>query len=41
MPAGYPGDAFIDALADTLHGRFDISHPTIQIETSPRLHGCC
>jgi cobalt-zinc-cadmium efflux system protein len=41
MPGGFPGDAFTDALADTLHQRFGISHPTIQIETSPRPHGCC
>jgi len=41
MPGGFPGDAFIDALADTLHQRFGISHPTIQIETSLRPHGCC
>jgi cobalt-zinc-cadmium efflux system protein len=41
MPGGFPGDAFTDALAETLHHRFGISHPTIQIETSPRPHGCC
>jgi len=40
MPGGYPGEAFIDAVADTLHERFEISHPTIQIETSQRNHGC-
>lgn len=40
IPAGQPGDEFIDALADDLHRRFAISHPTIQIETSPRACGC-
>ena len=40
MPSGYPGEAFIDALADALHERFEISHPTVQIETSPKNHGC-
>jgi cobalt-zinc-cadmium efflux system protein len=40
MPGGFPGDPFIDALAGTLHQRFGISHPTIQIETSLQPHGC-
>lgn len=40
IPGGHPGDDFIDALADALHRRFEISHPTIQIETSPRACGC-
>lgn len=40
MPGGHPGDEFIDALADALHRRFEISHPTIQIEISPRACGC-
>jgi cobalt-zinc-cadmium efflux system protein len=40
IPNGHPGDAFIDAVADTLKRRFAISHPTIQIETSPRTCGC-
>jgi cobalt-zinc-cadmium efflux system protein len=40
MPNGHPGDEFIDALADALHGRFGISHPTVQVETSPRPCGC-
>jgi len=40
MPGGFPGDAFVDALGESLHQRFGISHPTIQIETSPRPHGC-
>jgi len=40
IPGGYPGEVFIDALAETLHERFEISHPTIQIETSQKKHGC-
>lgn len=40
MPGGYPGEGFIDAVAADLHDRFEISHPTIQIETSPKNHGC-
>jgi cobalt-zinc-cadmium efflux system protein len=40
MPNGHPGDEFIDALADALHRRFGISHPTVQVETSPRPCGC-
>jgi cobalt-zinc-cadmium efflux system protein len=40
MPGGFPGDAFFAEIAENLHQRFGISHPTIQIETSPRPHGC-
>lgn len=40
MPAGHPGDAFIEAVSDALQRHFAISHPTIQIETSPRACGC-
>ncbi len=40
IPAGQPGDEFIDSLADDLHRRFGISHPTVQIEASPRACGC-
>lgn len=32
MPAGPPGDAFLLQIADELHHRFSIMHPTIQIE---------
>lgn len=32
MPAGHPGDAFLQRLADGLHHTFDIGHCTIQIE---------
>ena len=34
MPAGHPGDAFFAALAESLHQRFDIVHPTLQVEHS-------
>ncbi|WP_291299000.1 cation diffusion facilitator family transporter [Elioraea sp.] len=32
MPAGHPGDAFLDAAADTLAERFRITRATLQIE---------
>lgn len=40
MPGGYPGEPFIDAVTARLHDRFEISHPTTQIETSQKNHGC-
>lgn len=36
MPAGHPGDAFLLRTAHDLHARFEIGHPTIQIETDGR-----
>lgn len=33
MPAGPPGDAFLDEVAETLRRRFGIGHVTLQIET--------
>ena len=33
MPAGYPGDAFLTRIACDLHDKFDIDHPTLQVET--------
>jgi cobalt-zinc-cadmium efflux system protein len=39
-PGGHPGDGFLEDLADALHHRFDITHPTIQIETGRLEHGC-
>lgn len=33
MPSGYPGDTFLHHLAQELHDRFRIGHPTIQVET--------
>ena len=40
MPGGSPGDAFLDDIIDALHERFEIVHPTIQIETAAMAHGC-
>jgi cobalt-zinc-cadmium efflux system protein len=40
MPNGSSGDAFLDEIADVLHDRFQIVHPTIQIETFVVPHGC-
>ena len=40
MPAGHPGDTFFKEIAQGLHDRFGISHPTIQIEMSKIDHGC-
>lgn len=38
MPAGHPGDAFLEALAHDLEHRFGIGHVTVQVETA---HGAC
>ncbi|MBK8121112.1 MAG: cation transporter [Sulfuritalea sp.] len=40
MPGGHPGDAFLANLAHELHDRFEITHPTIQIELDGLDHGC-
>jgi cobalt-zinc-cadmium efflux system protein len=40
MPAGHPGDAFLQRVADKLHEHFHITHPTIQIELDGLDHGC-
>ncbi|OIR04450.1 cadmium, cobalt and zinc/H(+)-K(+) antiporter [mine drainage metagenome] len=40
MPDGALGDAFLDDVAEELHHRFEIVHPTIQIESSFTHHGC-
>ena len=40
MPGGHPGDGFLDALSDALHDRFEIVHPTIQIELGRLDQGC-
>ena len=34
IPAGYPGPAFFAAAARALHDQFEITHPTLQIETA-------
>ena len=33
MPAGHPGDAFLENASDLLQERFAIGHVTLQIET--------
>jgi cobalt-zinc-cadmium efflux system protein len=40
MPAGHPGDAFLERIQVELHDRFHITHPTIQIELAAVDHGC-
>lgn len=41
IPAGHPGDAFLDDLAHTLAHDFGICHSTVQIETADNAgHGC-
>lgn len=40
MPGGHPGDAFLERIADVLHEKFHITHPTIQIELDGLDHGC-
>jgi cobalt-zinc-cadmium efflux system protein len=32
MPKGHPGDEFLQTLCDQLHDKFQIAHPTVQIE---------
>jgi len=32
MPKGHPGDAFLGSLCHELQHRFEIRHPTLQIE---------
>jgi cobalt-zinc-cadmium efflux system protein len=32
MPKGHPGDEFLQKLSDQLHDKFEIAHPTVQIE---------
>jgi len=40
IPAGHPGDAFLEQIAHELHEHFHITHPTIQIEFNRLDHGC-
>jgi cobalt-zinc-cadmium efflux system protein len=40
MPAGYPGDASIDALAARLREDFSIHHCTLQVEEGTTDHNC-
>jgi len=32
MPRGHPGDEFLQKLCEQLHDKFEIAHPTVQIE---------
>ncbi|MFI0399160.1 MAG: cation diffusion facilitator family transporter [Thiolinea sp.] len=41
MPAGYPGDVFMDELTQTLKQTFAITHSTLQIEQGTTEHHCC
>lgn len=41
MPAGYPGDAAIDAITERLKEEFAIHHCTLQIEQGTTDHACC
>jgi cobalt-zinc-cadmium efflux system protein len=40
MPAGYPGDAFMDEIAQTLEERFFLHHCTLQVEMGTSNHSC-
>jgi len=40
MPDGYPGDAFMDDIMQTLTTHFNIHHSTIQIELGTTKHAC-
>ncbi len=41
MPAGYPGSSFFVSTSKELHDRFEIIHPTLQIETELLDDDCC
>ena len=40
MPAGYPGDAYLDAIVKTLKERYAIQHCTLQVEQGTTHHAC-
>jgi cobalt-zinc-cadmium efflux system protein len=40
MPAGYPGDAALDAIGAQLRMQFSIHHSTLQVELGTTLHAC-
>ena len=40
MPGGYPGDAFMDQMTNTLKDRFSIHHSTLQVEMGTTDHTC-
>ena len=39
-PGGYPGDAAIERICQTLQSRFHIQHSTIQVDMDPHHHDC-
>jgi cobalt-zinc-cadmium efflux system protein len=40
IPSGHPGDTFLSAMAEELHTRFAIDHPTVQIELGHEESSC-
>lgn len=40
MPDGYPGDAFMDVIVQTLKERFFVHHCTLQVEQGTTDHAC-
>lgn len=40
MPEGYPGDAFMDDIMQTLKVRFSVHHSTLQVEQGTTDHAC-
>lgn len=40
IPDGYPGDAFMENIRETLNTHFSIHHSTVQIEQGTTSHTC-
>ena len=40
MPAGHPGDDFLTSVGSDIQNRFNITHPTLQIETATGASPC-
>jgi cobalt-zinc-cadmium efflux system protein len=40
MPAGHPGDVFVDAIVATLRGEYAMHHATLQVEMGTTEHSC-
>jgi cobalt-zinc-cadmium efflux system protein len=40
IPEGYPGDAFMDEIMDTLKEKYFIHHSTLQVEQGTTDHSC-
>lgn len=40
MPAGHPGDAFVDCIVATLRERFEMHHATLQVDLGTTDHRC-